>query len=103
MNPYAITRDELIAASSATADPGAENQQCRTRERRDLPHRLRRRRCGMNRDRRRGRDANLAGQPFNTAENIDWQMGWEDAQRDRGLDSIVHFASKWESRGADAD
>ena len=37
-------------------------------------------------DRRRGRDANLAGKPFNTAENIDWQMGWEDAQRDRSLD-----------------
>ena len=40
----------------------------------------------MNRDERRGRDANLAGKPFNPKENIDWQRGWENAQQDRRLD-----------------
>lgn len=38
------------------------------------------------RDRRRGRNANLAGEPFSARENIDWQAGWEDAQQDRGLE-----------------
>lgn len=37
-------------------------------------------------DERRGRDANLAGKPFNPAENIDWQRGWEIAQADRRLE-----------------
>lgn len=37
-------------------------------------------------DERRGRDANLAGKPFNSAENIDWQRGWQNAQDDRRLD-----------------
>jgi len=37
-------------------------------------------------DERRGRDANLGGRPFNPAENIDWQRGWEIAQADRRLD-----------------
>ena len=40
----------------------------------------------MNRDERRGRDANLGGRPFNTSENIDWQRGWQNAEDDRGLD-----------------
>lgn len=39
-----------------------------------------------NRDYMRGRAANLAGQPFNNRENIDWQTGWEDTQADRCLD-----------------
>ena len=39
-----------------------------------------------NRDYMRGRAANLAGQPFNNRENIDWQIGWEDTQADRCLD-----------------
>ena len=37
-------------------------------------------------DRRRGRDANLAGKPFDPKQNIDWQNGWEDAEQDRRLD-----------------
>ncbi len=40
----------------------------------------------MNRDERRGRDANLGGKPFNLSENIDWQRGWQNAEDDRGLD-----------------
>ena len=40
----------------------------------------------MNHDERRGRDANLGGKPFNPAENIDWQLGWQNAQADRCLD-----------------
>lgn len=40
----------------------------------------------MNRDERRGRDANLAGKPFNPNENIDWQRGWQNAQDDRRLE-----------------
>lgn len=36
----------------------------------------------MNRDERRGRDANLGGRPFDPRENIDWQ----NAEEDRGLD-----------------
>ena len=39
-----------------------------------------------NRDYMRGRAANLAGQAFNSRENIDWQTGWEDTQADRCLD-----------------
>lgn len=40
----------------------------------------------MTNDERRGRDANLAGKPFNHAENADWQRGWQTAQDDRRLD-----------------
>jgi hypothetical protein len=39
------------------------------------------------RDRRRGRDANLAGKPFDLRQNLDWQRGWQDAEDDRRLDT----------------
>lgn len=37
-------------------------------------------------DERRGRDANLAGKPFEPLETIDWIRGWSNAQDDRRLD-----------------
>ncbi len=40
----------------------------------------------MNEDERRGRDANRAGQPRDTNQNIDWLLGWDNAQADRDLD-----------------
>jgi len=38
------------------------------------------------RDYNRGRNANLAGEVFRDAANVDWQNGWSDAEADRGLD-----------------
>jgi len=40
----------------------------------------------MNKDERRGFNANLAGEPFDASQNIDWQRGWQNAQDDRELD-----------------
>ncbi len=40
----------------------------------------------VNRDERRGRDANLAGQPRDPKQNIDWLLGWDHAQADRRLE-----------------
>jgi len=37
-------------------------------------------------DERRGRDANLAGKPFDPSQNIDWQRGWQNAEDDRRLE-----------------
>lgn len=37
-------------------------------------------------DYNRGRNANLAGEVFRDAANLDWQNGWLDAEADRGLD-----------------
>lgn len=37
-------------------------------------------------DYNRGRNANLGGKPYDTAQNLDWINGWSDAQADRGLD-----------------
>jgi hypothetical protein len=38
------------------------------------------------RDYNRGRNANLAGEVFRDAANLDWQGGWSDAEADRGLE-----------------
>ena len=43
----------------------------------------------MNRDERRGRDANRAGKPFSRSENIDWQLGWLNDQDDAKLDKLT--------------
>lgn len=37
-------------------------------------------------DYNRGRNANLAGEVFRDAANLDWQNGWSDAEADRGLE-----------------
>jgi hypothetical protein len=34
----------------------------------------------------RGRNANLANLPRDTAQNIDWLLGWDDAEDARRLD-----------------
>lgn len=37
-------------------------------------------------DYRMGKNANLAGNPRDAKQNVDWLRGWDDAQDDRMLD-----------------
>lgn len=52
----------------------------------------------MTRDERRGRDANLAGRPFDRAENLDWQRGWTNAEDDRRLEDDWFHDADMEAR-----
>jgi len=38
------------------------------------------------REYRMGKNANLAGRPWDKKQNVDWLRGWEDAQSDRGIE-----------------